>query len=48
MFQFHEGPIKTLLKLYIMDPFSAFQFHEGPIKTLRIIAAALNEGVSIP
>ena len=35
LFQFHEGPIKTLN----LPPFSPapylFQFHEGPIKTAR-------------
>ena len=34
MFQFHEGPIKTLSKLALISSAASFQFHEGPIKTL--------------
>ena len=34
VFQFHEGPIKTLLHELIKFSFFRFQFHEGPIKTI--------------
>ena len=33
MFQFHEGPIKTLLLYSFLQSLVLFQFHEGPIKT---------------
>ena len=33
MFQFHEGPIKTLNSMPIVVVAYRFQFHEGPIKT---------------
>ena len=33
MFQFHEGPIKTISEVNNPFVFSEFQFHEGPIKT---------------
>ena len=32
-FQFHEGPIKTLLHRRVRTKLCMFQFHEGPIKT---------------
>ena len=34
LFQFHEGPIKTVRKMVFTIDLYAFQFHEGPIKTL--------------
>ena len=33
VFQFHEGPIKTLCKKGLVKYSVTFQFHEGPIKT---------------
>ena len=33
MFQFHEGPIKTVDKSFTDLRVIRFQFHEGPIKT---------------
>ena len=35
LFQFHEGPIKTVDKSFTDLRVIRFQFHEGPIKTLR-------------
>ena len=35
-FQFHEGPIKTVIVCAISDQGGQFQFHEGPIKTPHI------------
>ena len=34
MFQFHEGPIKTVLWAVSGTILILFQFHEGPIKTV--------------
>ena len=36
-FQFHEGPIKTDIRLNILRADVLFQFHEGPIKTTRSV-----------
>ena len=33
LFQFHEGPIKTLTTATLFTFSRLFQFHEGPIKT---------------
>ena len=37
VFQFHEGPIKTIESDDRTIRFSRFQFHEGPIKTMQLI-----------
>ena len=36
VFQFHEGPIKTLNSFVVQNILHMFQFHEGPIKTPRL------------
>ena len=37
LFQFHEGPIKTMLNVRVPPVGKMFQFHEGPIKTYAAI-----------
>ena len=37
LFQFHEGPIKTLQSSGTDITINKFQFHEGPIKTLVLL-----------
>ena len=37
-FQFHEGPIKTVICHIILFCPCLFQFHEGPIKTVQSTA----------
>ena len=34
-FQFHKGPIKTIVLLVFIGLGCEFQFHKGPIKTWR-------------
>ena len=48
MFQFHEGPIKTILSELNIKPSKMFQFHEGPIKTSRVGYLLMHNLVSIP
>ena len=48
LFQFHEGPIKTLLGGYALYVLGLFQFHEGPIKTIFLLLLLLLVCVSIP
>ena len=42
MFQFHEGPIKTLQHVARSSYAGEFQFHEGPIKTLHTIRVVVS------
>ena len=49
LFQFHEGPIKTLLGGGALLSGIGFQFHEGPIKTVLLsMPSCTPNTVSIP